>query len=95
MEPHNWKQDPRLKQMPPEKLDYLTSFAQQVTQLPKDKILPAFVSMQMDAAQRGIQFSDSETEILVQVLTENMPPEEKKKLNTLHFIAKKLAARSS
>ena len=37
MEPHNWKQDPRLKQMPPEKLDYLTSFAQQVAQLPKDK----------------------------------------------------------
>ena len=95
MEPHNWKKDPRLKQMPPEKLDYLTSFAQQVAQLPKDKILSAFLSMQMEANQKGIRFNDAETQLLVQVLTENMPPEEKRKLNTLRFIAQKLAARPS
>ena len=95
MEPHNWKQDPRLKQMPPEKLDYLTSFAQQVAQLPKDKILSAFLSLLLEAYQKGIRFNDAETQLLVQVLTENMPPEEKRKLNTLRFIAQKLAARPS
>lgn len=95
MTPDNWKQDPRLKQMAPEKLDYLTTFADQVTRLPKERILPAFMSMQADAAQKGIRFSDPETELLVSVLTSQMSPSEKKKLETLRFIAKKLAARSS
>ena len=89
----SWKQDPRLKQMAPEKLDYLTAFADQITRLPKEQILPAFMSMQVDAAQKGIRFSDSETELLVSVLTSGMSPNEKKKLETLRFIAKKLAAR--
>ncbi|MCI9559001.1 MAG: hypothetical protein HFG52_07085 [Lachnospiraceae bacterium] len=95
MNQNNWKQDPRLKQMDPEKLNYLTSFADQITQLPKEQILPAFMSMQADAAQKGIRFSDPETEVLVSVLTSGMSPAEKKKLETLRFIAKKLAARSS
>ena len=91
----NWKQDPRLKQMSPEKLDYLTTFADQVTKLPKDQILPAFMSMQMDAAKKGIRFSDPETVLLASVLTSGMSPAEKKKLEALRFIAQKLAARSS
>lgn len=95
MTPDNWKQDPRLKQMAPEKLDYLTAFADQVTRLPREQILPAFMSMQADAAQKGIRFSDSETELLASVLTSGMSPTEKKKLEALRFIAKKLAARSS
>jgi len=95
MNQNNWKQDPRLKQMDPEKLNYLTSFADQITQLPKEQIMPAFMSMQADAAQKGIRFSDPETEVLVSVLTSGMSPAEKKKLETLRFIAKKLAARSS
>ena len=49
----SWKQDPRLKQMAPEKLNYLTSFADQVTRLSRGQILPAFMSMQADAAQKG------------------------------------------
>lgn len=91
----NWKQDPRLHQMAPEKLDYLTSFADRISGLPKEQILPAFMSMQVDAAQKGISFSDQEAELLASVLTSGMSPEEKKKLEALRFIAKKLAARSS
>lgn len=95
MENCDWRQDPRLKQMAPEKLNCLISFAQTISQMPQDQLLSAFLSMQTEASQKGIRFNDSETELLVSVLTEHMPPEEKKKLNMLHFIAKKLAARSS
>ena len=91
----SWKQDPRLKQMAPEKLDYLTAFADQITKLPKEQLLPAFMSFQVDAAQKVILFSDSEAELLASVLTSGMSPNEKKKLETLRFIARKLAARSS
>ena len=53
------------------------------------------MSMQMDAARKGIHFSDPEAELLASVLTSGMSPAEKKKLEALRFIAKKLAARSS
>lgn len=95
MTSENWKQDPRLRQMEPAKLDYLTAFASRIASLPKDQILPAFISMQADAAQKGIRFSDTEAELLASVLTYGMSPEEKKKLEALRFLAKKLAARSS
>ena len=89
------KKDPRFQQMNPEKLQYIMDFAERVSSLPKEQILPAFLSLQTDAARRHIQFSDAETEILVSVLSSGMTPAEKKKLETLRMLAKKLAARSS
>ena len=35
-----WKQDPRLKTMNQEKLNYLTKLAETVEQTPKDKLMP-------------------------------------------------------
>lgn len=89
------KQDPRLSRMDPKKLQYLTDFARRVSSLPKDQILPAFLSLQMDAARKEIQFSDADTEFLVSILSADMTPAEKKRLETLRLLAKKLAARSS
>ncbi len=91
----NWKQDPRLKQMNPQKLQYITDYAERISHLSKDQILPAFMNMQMDAARNNIRFSDQETDLLVSVMSSGMSPEEKKRLETLRFLAKKLAARSS
>lgn len=95
MEQYDWKQDPRLKQMSREKLDYLTDFAERTRRLPKNQVLPAFLSLQADANRRGIRFTDEETSLLVSVLSANMPPEDRNKVETLRLIAKKLAARSS
>lgn len=91
----NWKQDPRLRMMSQEKLDYITAFAERIGKLPKDQLLPAFMTMQMETSQSGIQFNDQETDLLVSVLTEKMSPAEKKRVDTLRIFAKKLAARSS
>lgn len=92
---YDWKQDPRLSMMSQEKLDYLTAFADRITKLPKDQLLSTFMTMQMETAKKGIQFNDQETDLLVSVLAANMSPAEKKKLDTLRILAKKLAARSS
>lgn len=90
-----WKQDPRLRTMSPEKLEYITAFADRIAKLPKNQLLPAFMSMQMETAGSGIKFNDQETDLLVSVLSAGMSPAEKKKLETLQILAKKLAARSS
>lgn len=91
----NWQTDPRLKSMSKQKLDYITEFADRVSKLPKDQILPTFMAMQMETAQNGIQFSEQESDLLVSVLTSGMSPAEKKRLESIRLLAKKLAARSS
>lgn len=95
MEPNDWKQDPRLAQMNPEKLKYITDFAERITRLPKDQVLPAFMAMQVETSRKNMQFSDQETDLLVSILSSNMTPAEKKKLETLRLLAMKMAARSS
>ena len=95
MEQKDWKQDPRLAQMDPEKLQYLTGFADRIASLPKEQVMPAFMSMQLEASQKNIHFSDSETDLLVSVISERMSAAEKKKLEALRILAKRMAARSS
>lgn len=92
---NNWKQNPRLRMMSQEKLDYITAFADRISKLPKDQLTSAFMTMQLETSQSGIQFNDQETDLLVSVLTERMSPAEKKRMETLRLLAKKLAARSS
>ena len=91
----HWQEDPRLKQMDPKKLQYITDFAGRLTSMSKNQLIPALLQLQADAARNHIRFSDSETELLVSILSADMNPAEKKKLETLRFFAKKLAARSS
>lgn len=94
-ENHDWKQDPRLRMMNPEKLKCLTEFADRIRSLPKEQVLPAFTALQLETARKGLAFSDQETELLVSVLSANMTPTERKRLETLRILAKKMAARFS
>lgn len=49
------------------------------------------MSINMEARQKGIQFNDKETALLVTILSSGMPPAEKKKLDMLKMMSKKLA----
>lgn len=91
----DWRQDPRLAAMNSEKLAHLTTFAERISRLPHNQILPAFLSMQQEAQMQGIQFTDKETELLVSVITTGMSPAEKKRMEMLRILAKRMAARSS
>ncbi len=88
MKETDWRQDPRLKGMDPKKLKYLTDFAEKAGKTPKDKLLPLF--MGLAAAPGGMNFSDQETDLLVSILTANMNPAQKKQVETLRALSKKL-----
>ncbi len=90
-----WKNDPRLANMDPVKLQYIETLAKQLSSQSKEQLLPALLSLQADAKKKRISFTDAETELLVSIITANMPPDEKKKIEMLHILAKKMAARSS
>ena len=95
MNPGEWKNDPRLAAMDPVKLQYIEKIAAQISSQSKAELFPALLSLQADAKKNRISFTDAETELLVSIITANMPPDEKKKIEMLHFLAKKLAVRSS
>ena len=54
-------------------------------------LMEAFMSINMEARQKGIQFNDKETALLVTILSSGMAPAEKKKLDMLKMMSKKLA----
>lgn len=57
----HWQEDPRLKQMDPKKLQYITDFAGRLTSMSKNQLIPALLQLQADAARNHIRFSDPET----------------------------------
>lgn len=87
----SWKQDPRLKGMNKEKLALLTEFAEKIEHTDKNNLMDAFMSINMEAKQKGVQFNDRETALLVNILSSRMPPAEKKKIDLLKMLSKKLA----
>ena len=91
----NWRNDPRLAGMDPVKLQYIEKIAAQVSSQSKQELLPTLLSLQAEARKNNISFTDQETALLISIITSGMPPDEKKKVEMLHFFAKKLAARSS
>ncbi len=87
----SWKNDPRLKNMDRRKLDLLTSFADKIAKTPKEQLLSSFMELNLDAQKQGLQFTDQETGLLTDILTEGLPEEDRKKLDTLRFLSRKLA----
>lgn len=90
---NNWKLDPRVKAMQPEKIKFLTDLTEQITKTPQTQILPRFLTLTMEANKRGISFSDQETDLLVKILTQDMAPQDRGKLDTLRTLSEKLSKR--
>ncbi|MCC8061437.1 MAG: myb/SANT-like DNA-binding domain-containing protein [Clostridiales bacterium] len=92
---NDWRHDPRIAQLDPVKLDCLTTLAARVQRLPKSELAAALMEAQEEAAKRNIQFSDAETELLIDIISTRMTPVERKRLQLMHSIARKMAARGS
>ncbi len=91
----NWKQDPRLKTMNPQKLSMLTEFAKRVETTPKDQLLPTLLNLNAEASRKGIQFNDQETDLLITIMSANMGPNEQKRMDTLRMFSKNFMKRNS
>ena len=84
----NWKQDPRLKKMEPKKLQILTEFARQVETAPKNQLLTTLLTLNMKAQEQGVSFSNDETELLVSIMSQEMSPAEKKRVEMLRMASR-------
>ncbi|MEG0566088.1 MAG: hypothetical protein RSF83_10730 [Hungatella sp.] len=89
----DWKQDPKVKGLNPEKVQFLSNLVAQLETLPKNQIPTKFLSLTLEANQRGISFSDQETNLMVGILSNYMNPADRGKLDTLRMLSRKLAAK--
>lgn len=87
----SWKNDPRLSGMDPGKLELLIAFSGRLAKTPKGQLLNEFVNLNLEAQQKGLQFTDQETALITEILTENLTEQDKRKLDTLRLLSKKLA----
>ncbi len=91
----NWKQDPRLRNMNPQKLSMLTEFAKRVESTPKDQLVPTLLNLNAEASRKGIQFSNEETDLLITIMSANMTPNERKRMDTLRMLSQNLMKRNA
>lgn len=84
---YDWKQDKRLDNISKEKLNALTNIISGSKNLPNNAIIPFFLKQTTEANSKGINFTDSETELIIDVLKTNMTPEQIKRIDMVKKMA--------
>ena len=77
----NLQNDPRLKNMHPLKREILFRLSHTATAMSPEQILPQL--MEINNEKRDLSFSKAESEIVIDILSEGMSPQEKQKINML------------
>lgn len=78
-----FQNNPILENMAPEKLQFLMNFASSPKPTDMKEMMPFLLSTMNSAKSQNIQFTDPETELLINVLKQNMSPEEAKKADKI------------
>lgn len=79
----DWKKNPRLQNMDPSKLDMLQNMADQGTGKSPSELLPFLMAAASGDKSQGMNFSESETDAIIQVLTAGKSPAEMAKINRM------------
>lgn len=87
----DWKKDPRLKAMNPEKLELLEQFAQRLSQADGNHKMEVLLELNLEAQKKGVSFTANDTKRITSILTSHMSPAEKKRADLIQMIAKKMA----
>lgn len=78
-----------------EKLNMLTEIIKKSENVSGDNMIPFFLNAAADANAKGISFSDSETDLIINALKTNMTPEQISRLETVRRLAKMIHMNSS
>lgn len=83
----SWKSDPRLNGMDPKRLALLSGFAETLKNTPDNQKMNAFLTVNRQAAEQGLQFTKAESELLITILSEELSPAEKKRVEMIKTLA--------
>ncbi|MBO5198567.1 MAG: hypothetical protein J6B85_08640 [Lachnospiraceae bacterium] len=80
---NNWQDDPRLKNLDPRKLLILNELASEASGVSLDKALPILLKANARLKALGLTFTKQESELMFDILTKDLSPQEKLKLDAL------------
>lgn len=86
----SWMEHPAVKEMNPAKLAILLSFADNATGKKPEKILPLLMQANTQLKSQNLYFTKDEQELLISILSEDMSPAEKQRLE----MVKKMLAKN-
>lgn len=84
------KNDPRLKNLNPDRIEKLLAFSRALEDAPGDQKMQTFLTMSQQASKDGLKFTPQETDLLLSVLMESMSPNEKKRAQMIMNLARKM-----
>lgn len=77
---HNWMNDPRICNISPEKLAVMTLLMEQAKEKTPEEFLPVLLKTSQSLEKAGMSFTNDESSLIIEVLTEGMTTEEKQRL---------------
>lgn len=80
---------PAFQNLSPEKLHFLMEFQNTSKPSSMQSAAPFFMQMLRQARSKGIQFSEDESSLLIDILKQNMTPQEQKKADMILNMIKK------
>ena len=79
----NLQNDPRLKSMHPLTREILLRLSNSQSTMTPEQMLPQLMEINKELQKRDLSFSRAESEIVLDVLSEGMSPQEKQKINMI------------
>ena len=73
-----------------EQMESLASLANELSNAPQDQKMSTFLRIMQTASAQNIRFTEPEQDLLFSVLTEHMPPEEKKKAELIRKLSSQM-----
>lgn len=86
----DWMKDPSLSGIDPAKLAMLQSFANQGAGKSQNDILPLLMSAASSSKKKGLQFTPSEMDMIVNVLKAGKSPQETARMDKMLSLMKML-----
>lgn len=90
---NSWMDSPILSDISEEKMEILTKIIEGGANMEPRQMLTYFMQESNRASQKGIYFSDNETDLILNVLTENMSPSEIRKINSIRRMVNTMSKR--
>lgn len=75
--------NPALSNLSPEKLNFLMNFANAKKPVKMQEMLPFLMTSMNQAKKDNIQFTSSESDLLIEILKQNLSPEESHKVDMM------------
>ena len=78
-----WFQDPRMKDISPDKLTFLLNLAKQIEGENQKQAMPVLMGAVASASRQNLQFTPEEFQLIFEIMKEGKSPEEKRKMDEM------------